>query len=47
MSPKFATNPTTSPWFTLATNTVAADGHGTVLDCTATNRQRFYRIVTP
>jgi hypothetical protein len=44
---QFATNLTTSPWFTLATNTVAADGRGTVLDCSATNRQRFYRVGTP
>ena len=44
---QFATNLTTSPWFTLAANTVAADGRGTVLDCTATNAQRFYRITAP
>jgi len=44
---QFATNLTTSPWFTLATNTVAANGRGTLLDCTATNRQRFHRISTP
>jgi hypothetical protein len=44
---RFATNMTSSPWFDLATNTVAADGRGMVLDCTATNDQRFYRISTP
>jgi len=44
---QFATNLTSSPWLTLATNTVAANGRGTLMDCTATNAQRFYRITTP
>jgi len=44
---QFATNLTSNPWFTLATNTVAADGRGTLMDCAATNAQRFYRITTP
>jgi hypothetical protein len=44
---QFGTNLITSPWFRLATNTVAADGRGTVVDSTATNAQRFYRISTP
>ncbi|HEY5914810.1 MAG TPA: hypothetical protein VJA21_29825, partial [Verrucomicrobiae bacterium] len=44
---QFATNLTSSPWITLATNTVAADGRGTLMDCTATNAQRFYRVGTP
>jgi hypothetical protein len=44
---EFATNLTTNPWFALATNTVAANGRGTVLGCSATNRHRFYRISTP
>ena len=44
---QFATNLSTSPWFTLATNTVAADGRGTLMDCTATNDQRLYRISAP
>jgi hypothetical protein len=44
---QFATNLTTSPWFTLATNTVAANGRGSLMDPAATNGQRFYRITTP
>jgi hypothetical protein len=44
---QFATNLTTSPWLTLATNTAAANGLGTVQDPTATNAQRFYRLSTP
>ncbi len=44
---QFATNLTTGPWITMATNTVAADGRGTLVDCTATNAQRFYRVRTP
>jgi hypothetical protein len=44
---QFATNLTTSPWFTLATNTAAANGLGTVQDPTATNAQRFYRLSMP
>jgi hypothetical protein len=44
---QFATNLTGSPWFNLTTNTVAADGRGTVLDCMATDGQRFYRISAP
>jgi hypothetical protein len=44
---QFATNLTTSPWFTLATNTVPANGRGSLMDPAATNGQRFYRITTP
>ncbi len=44
---QFATNLTTRPWFTPVTNTVAADGRETVIDCTATNSQRLYRVRTP
>lgn len=44
---QYATNLTTSPWFTLATNTVALDGRGAAMDFTATNTQRFYRVSSP
>jgi hypothetical protein len=44
---QFTTNLTTSPWLTLATNTAAGNGIGTVIDPMATNAQRFYRISTP
>ncbi len=44
---QFATNLTASPWLTLTANTVTADGRGSVLDCTATNAQRFYRVSAP
>ncbi len=44
---QFATNLTTSPRLMLATNTVAANGRGTLMDCTATNGRRSYRISTP
>jgi hypothetical protein len=44
---QLATNLSTGPWFTLATNTAGADGRGTVIDSRATNSQRFYRISTP
>ncbi len=44
---QFATNLTTSPWFILATNAAASNGRGTVLDATATNDQRFYRVSEP
>jgi hypothetical protein len=44
---QFATNLTTGPWFNLDTNTVGANGRGTVQDPTATNAQRLYRLVPP
>jgi len=44
---QFATNLTSSSWFTLSTNTAAADGIWTVIDPTATNAQRFYRVASP
>ncbi len=44
---QFATNLTTSPWFMLSTNTVEANGTWTVIDPTASNAQRFYRVATP
>jgi len=44
---QYATNLTTSPWFTLATNTPSAYGVGTVQDPTATSPQRFYRLSGP
>jgi hypothetical protein len=44
---QFATNLTTSPWFTLTTNTSAANGRGTVQDPNATGPQRFHRVSEP
>ena len=41
---QYATNLTTGPWFTLATNTPGAYGVGSVQDPTATGPQRFYRL---
>ncbi len=41
---QFATNLTTSPWFTLTTNAAAANGRGTLQDPAATDTQRFYRV---
>jgi hypothetical protein len=41
---QYATNLTTSPWFPLATNSPGAYGVGTLLDTTATDPQRFYRL---
>ncbi len=41
---RFATNLSTRAWFTLATNIVAPNGHGTVLESRATNAQHFYPI---
>lgn len=44
---QFATNLTSSPWFTLATNTAPVNGRGMVQDPTATDSQRFYRLREP
>lgn len=44
---QFATNLTDSPWFNLSTNTAGANGLWTVVDPSATNAQRFYRVSTP
>ena len=44
---QFATNLTTSPWFTLSTNTAAEDGTWISIDPAATNDQRFYRSASP
>jgi hypothetical protein len=44
---QYATNLTTSPWVTLATNTPSAYGVGTVQDPRATGPQRFYRLSGP
>jgi hypothetical protein len=44
---RFTTTLTAGPWFTLATNTVGANGRGTLMDCTATNAQRYYRVSAP
>jgi subtilisin-like proprotein convertase family protein len=44
---QFATNTTDSPWFNLSTNTAGSNGLWTVLDSTATNEARSYRVRTP
>jgi hypothetical protein len=44
---QFATNLTDSPWFGLATTSTDTYGYGTVFDPSATNGQRFYRLVAP
>jgi uncharacterized repeat protein (TIGR03803 family) len=44
---QFATNLTTSPWFTLSTNAAGATGLWSAVDPTATNAQRYYRLATP
>jgi hypothetical protein len=44
---QYATNLTTSPWFSLATNTPSAYGVGTVQDPAAAGPQRFYRLSGP
>jgi uncharacterized repeat protein (TIGR03803 family) len=44
---QFATNLSGSPWFILSTNIASANGTWTVLDPTATNAQRFYRVLAP
>jgi len=44
---QFATNLTDSPWFNLSTNTAPSNGLWTVLDTTATNDWRYYRVSTP
>lgn len=41
---QWATNLTTSPWFDLGTNTPGINGLGHVLDTSATNLMRFYRV---
>ncbi len=41
---QFATNLPASSWFTLVTNTAGANGYGTVIDPSATNNRRFYRL---
>ncbi|MCW5551531.1 MAG: hypothetical protein KIS67_05115 [Verrucomicrobiae bacterium] len=41
---QYATNVTDSPWFTLSTNAPNAQGIGTVIDSTASDPQRFYRV---
>jgi len=43
---QFATNLTTSPWFTLSTNTASPNGTWTVMDPSATDAQRFYRVAS-
>jgi hypothetical protein len=40
---QFATN-VTGPWFDLETDAADSNGVGTVIDASATNAQRFYRI---
>jgi subtilisin-like proprotein convertase family protein len=44
---QFATNGTDSPWFNLSTNTAGGNGLWTVLDTTATNANRCYRVRMP
>jgi len=44
---QFATNVAGSPWFNFSTNTAGTNGLWTVLDSTATNVQRYYRVTTP
>jgi hypothetical protein len=44
---QFATNATDSPWFNLSTNTAGSNGLWSVLDTTATNANRCYRVRTP
>jgi hypothetical protein len=44
---QFSTNLATGNWFPLTTNTAPADGYATVLDTSATNGQRFYRVSAP
>jgi hypothetical protein len=44
---QFATNATDSPWFNLSTNFAGGNGLWTVLDPTATNANRCYRVRTP
>lgn len=44
---EFSTNLSTNLWHPFSTNLVPASGRATVLDTTATNDQRFYRIGAP
>jgi hypothetical protein len=44
---QFATNLPANPWFNLSTNTAGSNGLWTVLDLTATNVTRYYRVSTP
>lgn len=44
---QFATNLTTSPWFDFSTNAAGTNGLWQVIDPTATNAQRYYRVRTP
>jgi WD40 repeat protein len=43
---QFATNLSNSPWFCLATNYPAANGLIQIIDPTATNGERYYRLYT-
>jgi len=44
---QFTTNVNDGPWWNLSTNTAGANGLWTVLDPTATNDYRYYRVATP
>ena len=43
----FANDMPANPWFNLSTNTAGSNGLWTVLDPTATNVTRYYRVSTP
>jgi hypothetical protein len=44
---QFANNMPANPWFNLSTNAAGSNGLWTVLDPTATNGSRYYRVSTP
>ena len=44
---QFATNLNTSPWFNLSTNYTDTNGLWKIIDPTATDVQRFYRVMSP